>query len=69
MQRLRFDIQPLANDPGGWSASLLNLAELLVELLDAAAARSVVEVGAYAGDLTRLLLEWAADADGATKDT
>ena len=27
--------------------------------LDAVGARSVVEVGAYAGDLTRLLLEWA----------
>ncbi len=29
-------------------------------MLDASGARSVVEVGAYAGDLTGLLLEWAA---------
>ena len=29
-------------------------------MLDAAGARSVVEVGAYAGDLTGLLVDWAA---------
>ncbi len=49
------DIDPYANDPGRWGASLVTLAELIVPCLDAAGARSVVEVGAYAGDLTRLL--------------
>ena len=54
------DIDPYANDPGRWGASLVTLAEIIVPCLDAAGARSVVEVGAYAGDLTRLLVDWAA---------
>jgi Methyltransferase domain len=53
------EIDPYANDPGRWGASLANLAELLLPCLDAAGPRSVVEVGAYAGDLTGLLLSWA----------
>ena len=34
-------------------------AELMLPCLDAAGARSVVEVGAFAGDLTRVLVDWA----------
>jgi hypothetical protein len=49
----------MANDPGRWGHSLGNLAELWLGVLDAAGARSVVEVGAYAGDTTRILLDWA----------
>jgi hypothetical protein len=60
MQRLQLEIDPYENDPGHWGASLLTLAELIVAVLDAAAPRSIVEVGAYAGDLTRLLADWAA---------
>jgi hypothetical protein len=56
---LPFGLNPYDNDPGAWGASLLNSAEILVALLDAAESRSVVEVGAYAGDFTRLLLLWA----------
>lgn len=48
------------NDPARWGHSLANLGELLIACLDAFGARSVAEVGAYAGDLTRVLLEWAA---------
>jgi Methyltransferase domain len=48
-----------ASDPGQWGASLINNAEIMTACLDAAEAKSVVEVGAYAGDLTRFLLEWA----------
>jgi hypothetical protein len=62
MDPLRFEIRPLARDPGAWAASLVNLAELLISALDAAAPRSVVEVGAYAGDLTDLLLDWAEES-------
>jgi len=51
---------PYANDPGRWAHSLIHHAEVLLPCLDAVGARSVVEVGAYAGDLTRLLAEWAA---------
>lgn len=52
-------LNPYRNDPGAWGASLVNNAEILLACLDAAGARSVLEVGAYAGDLTRLLLLWA----------
>jgi hypothetical protein len=60
VERRRLDIDPYANDPGRWGASLVTLAELIIPCLDAAGARSVVEVGAYAGDLTGLLVKWAA---------
>ncbi len=60
MERLSLNIDPYANDPGHWGASLITLAEVIVPVLDASGARSLVEVGAYAGDLTGLLLEWAA---------
>ncbi len=33
--------------------------ELMLRVLDAVGARSVIEVGAYAGDLTRVLAAWA----------
>src|SRR4051794_19721100 len=36
-------------------------AELLRPCLEAAGAKRVAEVGAYAGDLTRLLVAWAAE--------
>ncbi|HWJ50964.1 MAG TPA: hypothetical protein VNR42_08090, partial [Solirubrobacteraceae bacterium] len=62
---LPFGLNPYENDPGAWGASLINNAELLLGCLGAAGARSVAEVGAYAGDLTRLLLLWA-ERSGAT---
>lgn len=51
---------PFANDPGRWAHSLVHHSELLLPILDAAGARSVVEIGAYAGDLTAVLVDWAA---------
>src|SRR5207302_6998016 len=51
-----------ANDPGQWGASLINNAEVMIACLDAAKAASVVEIGAYAGDLTRFLLDWASQS-------
>ena len=62
MQRDQPQIDPYAKDPGRWAHSLQNLAEILLPCLDAAGARSVVEVGAYAGDLTEVLVEWATSA-------
>jgi hypothetical protein len=56
---------PYSHDPARWGASLAQSAELLLPCLDAAGARSVVEIGAYAGDLTRVLVEWAATAGAA----
>jgi hypothetical protein len=48
-----------ASDPGQWGASLINDAEIMLAALDAAGARSVAEIGAYAGDVTRVLLDWS----------
>jgi hypothetical protein len=48
-----------ASDPGQWGASLINDGEMITSCLDIARPRSVVEIGAYAGDLTRFLLGWA----------
>src|SRR4051812_31737927 len=62
MGRLELTFDPYANEPGRWGASLLNDAELLVACLDVVRPAAVVEVGAYAGDLTALLLDWAAGA-------
>jgi hypothetical protein len=50
------------SDPGGWGYSLANHAEILFPCLDAAGAKSVVEVGAYRGELTGELLDWATRA-------
>jgi hypothetical protein len=47
------------DDPGQLGHSLANLTEILIPLLDAVAARSVMEIGSYAGDLTRELCNWA----------
>lgn len=58
MRELELDFDPFANDPGHWGASLANLAEIIFACLETVAPRSVAEVGAYAGDLTRLLVQW-----------
>jgi Methyltransferase domain len=60
-----FGLDPHERDPGGWCASLLHNAELLLGCLDAAHCTSVAEVGAFMGELTRLLMLWA-DSAGAT---
>jgi hypothetical protein len=44
-------------DAASWGGSLANLAETMTPILDAAEVRSIVEVGAYEGDLTRVLLD------------
>jgi hypothetical protein len=59
-----FDLEPHERDPGGWCASLLHNAEFLLGCLDAVQARSVAEIGAFMGELTRLLLRWSDEVDG-----
>lgn len=59
MRGTGIDFDPYLHDPLRWGASMVHHAELLLACLDAVAARSVAEVGAFAGDLTRLLVEWA----------
>jgi Methyltransferase domain len=53
----KFD--PYLNDPDRWGVSLAQMSELLIPLLDAVGATSVAEIGAFAGDLTRVLVDWA----------
>jgi hypothetical protein len=43
-----------------WGYSLSNVREILLACLDARGARTVLEIGAYEGDLTADLLDWAA---------
>jgi hypothetical protein len=42
-----------------WGYSLSNVREILLPCLDARGARTVLEIGAYEGDLTAALLDWA----------
>jgi hypothetical protein len=56
----RFD--PYLHDPEGWGVSLAQMSELIRPCLDAVRAKSVAEIGAFAGDLTRVLVDWAAEA-------
>jgi hypothetical protein len=53
------DTSVRGHDSARWGGSLANLAEILIPILDAAQVRSIVEIGAYEGDLTHLLLDWA----------
>jgi hypothetical protein len=57
---LEFD--PYLTDERRYGFSLAHMTELILPCLEAAGARSVAEVGAYAGDLTRVLVQWAARA-------
>jgi hypothetical protein len=56
---IRHECDPYLNDPARWGASLAQAAELVLACLDTAGVRSVVEIGAFAGDLTRVLADWA----------
>ena len=48
------------HDPPGWGYSLANVRELILACLDAAGVRSILEIGAFAGELTEPMLDWAA---------
>ena len=45
-----------------WGGSLLNMREMVLACLDCARPASVLEIGAYRGDLTELLAGWAEGA-------
>jgi hypothetical protein len=59
-QPTHFD--PYLHDPDHWGVSLAQMTELIRPCLDAASVTSIAEVGAFAGDLTRVLVDWAAGA-------
>jgi Methyltransferase domain len=50
-------------DPEELGYSLANLGEIMFPCLDAIGARSVAEIGAFTGSLTRELLAWGASRD------
>src|SRR3954469_14212242 len=52
-------MDPEASDPNRLGYSLANVAEILFGCLDASGAKSVLEIGAYRGELTAELLDWA----------
>lgn len=52
------EADPQSVNPAQVGYSLANVTELLVPCLDAAGAKSVLEVGAFRGELTRELLAW-----------
>ena len=55
-------LDPFRHDPDRWGTSMAQSAELMLPCLDAAGVKSIVEVGAFAGDLTRVLVDWAETA-------
>jgi hypothetical protein len=61
------DVDPYHHDPLHWGASMAHHTKLLLRLFEAVGARSVVEVGAYAGDLTRVLVQWAVQTGATVK--
>jgi hypothetical protein len=62
VDRPRLEFDPYLNDTARWGVSMAQVTEIMLACLDAAEARSVAEVGAFAGDLTRVLVAWAAGA-------
>jgi len=58
------EIDPYENDPARWGSSLATLLEVMRGLIEAASPAALLEVGAYAGDLTRLLLDLSAPWGG-----
>jgi len=63
VERFETAVPLRGDDPAyPWGSSLANMAEIVFPILDAAGVRSLVEVGAYKGGLTAVLLEWAARA-------
>jgi hypothetical protein len=57
---LEFD--PYLNDSARWGVSMAQVAEIMLPCLDAAEVKSLAEVGAFQGDLTKVLVAWAAGA-------
>jgi hypothetical protein len=60
VSRRSLEFDPYLSDPARWGVSMAQVAEIMVACLDAAGVKSIAEVGAFAGDLTRVLISWAA---------
>lgn len=57
-----YDLDPYAHDPTRWATSMAHHAELLIPCLELVRPTRIAEIGAFAGDLTRLLIRWAEEA-------
>lgn len=55
---LDFEYDFYAFDQAGWASSMANSAELLRDVIGIVEPRSIIEVGAWAGTLSKLLLRW-----------
>ncbi len=64
MPPVHIEVDPYLHDPLHWGASMAHHTELMLACFEAVSARSVVEVGAFAGDLTRVLVDWAGQSGG-----
>ena len=64
MPPVHIEVDPYLHDPLRWGASMAHHTRLMLDCFEAVSARSVVEVGAFAGDLTRVLVEWARQTGG-----
>jgi hypothetical protein len=62
MSKDSLDFDPYLHDPERWGVSMGQMTEILLPCLEAAGAKTVTEVGAYAGDLTRILVAWASES-------
>jgi len=59
MEQTKPQTDPYASDPTRWAHSMAHHADLMLPCLDATGAGLVVEIGAFAGGLTRVLADWA----------
>ena len=64
MERFETAVPLRGDDPAyPWGSSMANMAEIVFPILDVAGVRNLVEIGAYKGGLTAVLLEWAEPAN------
>ena len=62
MSRPSPEFDPYLNDPARWGVSMAQVSEIMLACLDTAGIGTIAEIGAFAGDLTRVLIAWAAQA-------
>lgn len=64
MERFETAVPLRGDDPAyPWGSSMANMAEIVFPILEVAGVRNLVEIGAYKGGLTAVLLEWAEPAN------
>lgn len=64
LEPLDLDYDFYAYDQAGWASSMANSGELLRDIIGIVEPQSIIEVGAWAGTLTKLLLHWSSPFGG-----